>query len=141
GGKPGDAAGDRAACAGIAKQLPPVGPKLSPDQANNAAMAFALGPNSADDWARPLAWIDHALAALAAIEKANAANKDAIGRARHSFLNTRGALLYRAGRFEEAVTALREGMGLHAQGGEFHDWVFLALAKHRLGRAAAARTG
>jgi WD40 repeat protein/Flp pilus assembly protein TadD len=138
--KAGDAAGYRAACAGIAKQLPPVGPKLSLDEANNAAMAFALGPSADDDWAKPLAWIDHALAALAAIEKANAAKKEAIGRARHSFLNTRGALLYRAGRYEEAVTVLREGMGLHAQGGEFHDWVFLALAKHRLGQAASART-
>ena len=44
-------AGYRAACAGIAKRLPPVGPKLSAGEANNAATAFALGPNATDDWA------------------------------------------------------------------------------------------
>ena len=58
--KAGEAAYYKAACAGIAKQLPPVGPKLSPAEANNAAMAFALGPNASDDWTKPLAWIDHA---------------------------------------------------------------------------------
>ena len=34
---------------------------------------------------------------------------------------------------------LREGMGFHPDGGEFHDWVFLALAEHRLGHADAAK--
>ena len=30
------------------------------------------------------------------------------------------------------------GMALHPRGGGFHDWVFLALAEHRLGHAKAA---
>jgi serine/threonine protein kinase/WD40 repeat protein/Flp pilus assembly protein TadD len=136
--KAGDAAGYRAACAGIATRLPPVGPKLVPAEANTAAMAFALGPNATDDWAKPLAWIDHALARLDAAEKANPDNKDDLRRARHAFLNTRGAVLFRAGRFEEAAKVLREGMNLHPDGGEFHDWLFLALAEHRLGHADAA---
>ena len=55
------------------------------------------------------------------------------------FLNTRGAVLFRAGRFGEAAKVLREGMGFHPGGGVFHDWVFLALAEHRLGRADAAK--
>jgi hypothetical protein len=55
------------------------------------------------------------------------------------FVNTRGAVLYRAGRFEEATKALREGMSLHYAGGDFHDWLFLALAEHRLGHAEAAQ--
>jgi hypothetical protein len=83
--------------------------------------------------------MDHALARLAAFEKANPAQKDQIQRARHAFLNTRGAVLYRAGRFEDATKVLREGMRFHPDGGEFEDWLFLALAEHRLGHADAAR--
>jgi serine/threonine protein kinase/WD40 repeat protein/Flp pilus assembly protein TadD len=136
--KAGDAAGYRAACGGIAERLPPVGPKLPAGEANAAAMAFALGPNATGDWTKPVAWIDHALARLAAAEKANPDKKDGLRRERHALLNTRGAVLYRAGRFEESAKTLREGMSFHADGGEFHDWLFLALAEHRLGRAAAA---
>ena len=55
-----------------------VGPKLSDAEANDAAMAFAIGPGATDDWARPLAWIDHALALLDAAEKANPADQEAL---------------------------------------------------------------
>src|SRR5262249_48698286 len=79
--------------------------------------AFALGPNATDDWTRPLAWIDHALARLAEIERANPRAKDQIRQARHAYLNTRGAVLYRAGRFEESAKVLREEMSLHPNGG------------------------
>lgn len=137
--KAGDAAGYRAACGGIADRLPPVGPKLSAEEANNAASAFTLGPGATDDWAKPLAWIDHALARLDAAEKANPGKKDALRRDRHTILNTRGAVLYRAGRFEEAAKVLREGMRFHPDGGEFHDWLFLALAEYRLGRTDAGK--
>src|SRR5262249_51805481 len=133
--KAGDAAGYRAACAGIAERLPPVGPKLNLMEANNAAMAFAVGPGATDDWTKPLGWIDHPLTVLAMIEKENQATKAQIREARHTFLNTRGAVLYRAGRFEEAVKVLRGGMTFPPAGGEFHDWLFLALAEYRLGRA------
>lgn len=102
-------------------------------------MAFALGPDATDDWTRPLAWIDHALARLDEAEKAKPELKDRVREARHAYLNARGAELYRAGRFEEVVKGLREGMALHPWGDEFHDWVFLALAEHRLGHANAAR--
>ena len=33
---------------------------------------------------------------------------------------------------------VRSGMSFHADGGEFHDWLFLALAEQRFGRADAA---
>src|SRR5205823_7687580 len=123
--KAGDAAGYRAACAGIAKQLPPVGSMLSPSDANSAAMAFAVGPNATDDWTKPLAWIDHALVRLAAFEKANPDRKDQVRQFRHVFLNTRGAVFYRAGRFEDAAKVLREGVSHHPEGGVFEDWLFL----------------
>jgi hypothetical protein len=54
-------------------------------------------------------------------------------------LNTLGATLYRAGRFAEAVRRLEEGIqerkGVSLEG----DWVFLAMAHHRLGHHNEAR--
>jgi Flp pilus assembly protein TadD len=136
--KAGDVAGYRAVCAGMAERLPRVDPRASHHEANYAARATTLGPSATDDWTRTLAWTDHALARLAEIEKLRPALKDLIQRERHQFLSTRGAVLYRAGRFAEAAQVLREGMSLHADGGQFHDWVFLALAEHRLGHADAS---
>jgi hypothetical protein len=134
-----DPAAYRAACAGIAKRLSPLDPKLSPREVKTAALAFALGPKATDDWTKPLAWIDHALARLAEIEKANPAAKAQIRQARPAYRTTRAAVLYRARRFESSAKVLREGMRLHPNGGGFHGWVFLALAEHRLGHADAAR--
>jgi serine/threonine protein kinase/WD40 repeat protein/tetratricopeptide (TPR) repeat protein len=137
--KAGDAAGYRVACAGIAKQLPPVGPKLFAVEAYIAATAYTVGPNATNDWTKPLAWIDHAVARLLAFEKANPDKKDALRGERHAFLCTRGAVQFRAGRFEEAAKVLREGMRFHPDGGAFNDWVFLAMAEHRLGHVDAAK--
>jgi serine/threonine protein kinase/WD40 repeat protein/tetratricopeptide (TPR) repeat protein len=134
-----DAAGYRAACAAVANKVPPVGPKLSPDEANNAAMTFALGPNATDDWTKPIAWLDHALEQAVVKEKSSQGKKDELRQNRHTILNTRGAVLFRAGRFAEAAKAIREGMGLHPEGGEFHDWLFLALAEDRLGHSEIAK--
>src|SRR5262249_37054153 len=50
-----------------------------------------------------------------------------------------GAALYRAGRFEDAVKRLGEACRLHAEGGTAWDWLFLAMAEHRLGHDGAAR--
>jgi eukaryotic-like serine/threonine-protein kinase len=137
--KAGDAAGYRAACAGMAEQLPRGDPKRSHHESNSAARATALGPNATDDWPRTLAWTDHALTRLAEIEKARPGLKELIQRERHRFSITRGAVLYRAGRFEEAAKVLREAMSLHPDGSDFHAWLFLALAEHRLGHADAAK--
>jgi WD40 repeat protein/tetratricopeptide (TPR) repeat protein len=137
--KAGDAAGYRAACAGIGPQVPPVGPELTGGVAYDAAMVFTLGPNATDDWTKPMAWIDHCLARLGAYEKANHDRKGRLQREWHLFLRTRGALLFRAGRSEEAAKVLSEAIPYHAQGGDFHNWLFLALAEHRLGHADAAR--
>jgi tetratricopeptide (TPR) repeat protein len=54
-------------------------------------------------------------------------------------INTLGTVLYRAGRFEEAIRKLQEGMKLHGQNGNAWDWLFLAMAHHRLGHASEAR--
>ena len=50
-----------------------------------------------------------------------------------------GGLLYRAGRFDDAVTRLTEAVKLHGNDGTPADWLFLAMAHHRLGRADEAR--
>jgi hypothetical protein len=137
--KVGDAAGFRAACIEIARSLAPVGPALFAYEANSAASAFTIGPNGTDDWTKPLAWMDHALARLDAIEKANPNRKDSLRRERHIYQITRGAVLYRAGRFEESAKVLREGITLHAEGGDYRDWVFLALSEQMLGHGDAAK--
>jgi serine/threonine protein kinase/WD40 repeat protein/Flp pilus assembly protein TadD len=135
----GDAAGYRAACAGMAERLPRGDPRRSHHDSNFAARATVLGPDATKEWASTLAWTDQALGRLAEIEKARPALKELIRRERHRFLNTRGAVLYRAGRFEEAAKVLREALSLLPDGGEFHNGVFLALAEQRLGHADAAK--
>ena len=52
---------------------------------------------------------------------------------------TLGAVLYRVGRFDEAIQRLDEGMKLGGGQGTPQYWAFLALAHHRLGHRAEAR--
>jgi tetratricopeptide (TPR) repeat protein len=54
-------------------------------------------------------------------------------------LITLGAALYRAGRFEEAVRGLEEGIQKKRGVSEAADWVFLAMAHDRLGHHEEAR--
>ena len=55
------------------------------------------------------------------------------GSSKRGYLNTVGAALYRAGRFEDAIYRLEEGIQLGGGTGFPQDWVFLAMAHHRLG--------
>ena len=54
-------------------------------------------------------------------------------------LNTLGAALYRAGRFEDAIHRLEEGIRLRGGTELPQDRVFLAMAHHRLGHRDLAR--
>jgi hypothetical protein len=54
-------------------------------------------------------------------------------------LNTLGAALYRTGRFGEAVRRLEEGIQKNKGVSGPADWVFLAMAHHRLGHHDEAR--
>jgi Flp pilus assembly protein TadD len=135
----GDRTGYKGACAGIAARMPPAGtPQLLGD-ALAAAKAFSLGAGASDDGALPLVWVDRILTGIAARVAADPSQKERLKTLQYLFLHARGALLYRAGRFEEAAKVLREGMSLHSDGGDFADWLFLALAEHRLGHADAVR--
>lgn len=122
----------------MADQLTRGQPKTSHHDSNRAARAATLGPNATNDWTKTLAWTEHALTRLAEIEKARPNLKDLILRERHSFLNTRGAVLFRAGRFQEAAEVLQEAMRVLSDGGEVRSAFFGALVEARLGHAEAA---
>ncbi len=55
-----------------------------------------------------------------------------------AYWNTLGVAHYRDGDWSAAVDALEESMRLRS-GGDPYDWLFLAMARHRLGDAAEAR--
>jgi len=98
----------------------------NPYTANTVAWSCAMAPDAVADREAPVR-----LAELA-VNGAPEAQKP-------MYLNTLGAALYRAGRFQEAISRLEEGM--RQSGGEgFEDWTFLALAHHRLGHDVEAHS-
>jgi WD40 repeat protein/serine/threonine protein kinase/tetratricopeptide (TPR) repeat protein len=119
----GDRAGLRQACTEL---LARYGSVTNLSTANMVAWSCALGPEAVADREAPIG-----LAELA-VNRAQAASRPA-------FLNTLGAALYRAGRFQEAINRLEEG--IRKRGGESlpEDWSFLALAHHGLGHHTEAR--
>jgi hypothetical protein len=54
-------------------------------------------------------------------------------------LNTLGAVLYRAGRSDEAIARLNESVKASGGNGAPSDWVFLAMAHHKNGNGDEAR--
>jgi tetratricopeptide (TPR) repeat protein len=123
----GDAPGYRRTCAALLRGTGRPLEKLPPEAANGVAWAAALGPGGAADYG-PLA---QALEQIVAREKN--------GSRRHEYLNTLGAVLYRAGRHREAVARLEEGVAAKGGKGDPADWALMALAHHGLGDPAKAR--
>jgi serine/threonine protein kinase/WD40 repeat protein/tetratricopeptide (TPR) repeat protein len=136
--KASDQAGYRRICADWIESLPPVGRGLGPMLANSVAMACALGPDAVSTWAKPLALIEHALRWLRAARLA-LEQQQRFQSIRHALLNTHGAVLYRAGRYPDAVARLKESMAAHGKGGTVQDWLFLALAHHQMKQVDEAR--
>jgi eukaryotic-like serine/threonine-protein kinase len=98
-----------------------------PELANSVAWSCVLAPGSVTDIESP-------------VRLAEMAVKDTVDPGqRHVTLNTLGAALYRAGRFELAASRLNEA--IDARGGleDPLDWPFLAMAHHRLGHRDEAR--
>jgi tetratricopeptide (TPR) repeat protein len=142
----GDTNGYRRACTRL---LGKFGQRGDSRFANNVAWTCILAPEAVEDREAVVR------CARAAVK---AASKDSD---KHSRLNTLGAVIYRAGRFEEAVGYLNDAMkalpelggpllridpssygGVSAgptPGGDAWDWLFLAMAHHRLGHVAEAR--
>ncbi len=93
--------------------------------ATRIAWACALGPDAAADPAVP-------------VRLAEAGLQGADDPSKAAYLNTLGATLYRAGRFDEAIRRLEEAIQERKSPGPL-DWAFLALAHQRLGHRDLAR--
>ena len=85
----------------------------------SAASVFALGPEGLDDYRVPIAWMESRLSAAPAPEP----------EARHLFSNAIGGLLLRAGRTDEAIVRVNEGIAAMKKDLQLPgDWTYLALA-------------
>ena len=117
----GDTKGYRDTCAALLGRF---GPDADPGTANSVAWCCALGPDAVHDLSQP----------VRLAEKAVAESSGECWR-----LNTLGAVLYRAGAYDDAIKRLEEAMKAHSQGGTSLDWLFLAMAHQSAGRPEEAR--
>ena len=99
--------------------------KTVPADRGKIAWHCVLIPNAVDDLNQVLALADQAVAAKRS----------------YAAVNTQAAALYRAGRYEESLQRLKESTGLSEdKRGTPYDWLFEAMAAHKLGRKADAAT-
>jgi WD40 repeat protein len=94
--------------------------------ANDVAWFCVLGPLADASREAPIRLVEPIVADKTAPPRSDA-------------LNTLGAAMYRAGRYKEAVRWLRESVQAGGGEGVPQDWVFLAMAYHRLGDHQAGR--
>jgi tetratricopeptide (TPR) repeat protein len=120
----GDTAGYRRLCTGLLRAAAQAG--LSPLSANTIAWTCTLGPGAVEDYGPAVTLAEQAVAA-------------ARGEARHLFLNTLGAVLYRAGRYQEALERLNEAVAAKEGTGVVQDWLFLAMVHHQLRKPGEAK--
>ena len=118
----GDRAGLRQACSDL---LARYGTVTNPFTANTVAWTCSLGPDLVADRETPVRLAEAALAAFPTAQKP-------------IVMNTLGAALYRAGRFEESIHWLEEGIRKRGDESLPQDWAFLAMAHHQLGHRAEA---
>jgi hypothetical protein len=115
-----DSAGYRAGCSALVSQFKG---EERPGFVEPVAWACALGPQTLADW-RPM---------VRAVEAAvRQRPEDA------ELRKTLGAALVRAGRARDAIAALQESIRVNGHGGNAFDWLFLALAHHRIGHVREA---
>jgi tetratricopeptide (TPR) repeat protein len=118
----GDQAGLRQVCSDL---LGRHGNMTDPQTSNSITRSCVLGPDSVADREAPVRLAEAALEGFPTDEKSAA-------------MNTLGAALYRAGRFEASIRCLEEGIQKREGTSLPQDWVFLALAHDRLGHRAEA---
>jgi WD40 repeat protein/Flp pilus assembly protein TadD len=118
----GDRAGYSAACATMLKRF---GKVKDPSVANQIAWTCALAPDALADLTLA---VDLTRMAVRTNPKEWAMH------------NTLGAVLYRAGQDADAIKELNKAIRLNPAGGTVHDFLFLAMAHHRLGKPADARS-
>lgn len=117
----GDLAGYRRYCAEVLDRFAGTG---DTQMSNQVAWTCALAPGAVPDQTR---LVDLAKATVAA------------GAGNLAFLNTLGAVLCRAGRYEEAIGYLERSMAAQFGSQSPFDWLFLALAHQGLGHDVEAR--
>jgi tetratricopeptide (TPR) repeat protein len=145
----GDIDGYRKACTRLLKDF---GQRKVPDTADAVAWTCILAPDAVEDREAVVRCAQWALMKAA---------RKRFDKDKHALLQTLGAATYRAGRFQEAIghlndalKALPEPIGPRlssdpkayggvssgpAPGGDAPDWLFQAMAHHRLGHAEEAR--
>jgi predicted Zn-dependent protease len=125
--KAGDRAGYREACtADMACQGPD--PTVVWN-ALSAASLFALGAEGLDGYRVPISWFQSRLSATPALRL----------EFKHYFSNILGGLLLRAGRIDEAIARVNEGIAVAKSSELPTDWAYLALAQARNGNLDEAR--
>jgi eukaryotic-like serine/threonine-protein kinase len=110
----------------VAAQLRKHGQTTNAFQANELAWNSALSPGPLVDREEAVRLAEIALNGMPPAQK-------------HLVLNTLGAALYRASRFEEAIRRLEEAIRKRNGAEEPLDWPFLAMAHQRLGHHHEAR--
>ena len=88
-----------------------------------------MGAKGLDDYRVPIAWMESRLSAVPA--------PSPLGR--HYLSNALGGLLLRAGRLDEAIARIQEGLAAATDMQIPTDWTYLALAHARKGKLAEAR--
>ncbi len=116
----GDDAGYRRICGRIVETFLRGG---DANQVNNAVWICAVGPAAVKDFGPLVRELTRVLGPQPDADR----------------LNTLGALLYRAGRFEDAVKRLEQAIARRDKVGTVHDILFLAMAHQRLGHGDEAR--
>ena len=125
--KAGDQSGYREACAAVLARNGPE-PTVVWDEVN-AASVLALGAGGLNDYRVAMAWFQRRLAAVPAPPPFY----------RHFFSSLLGGLLLRAGRVDEAIVRLNEGLAASKEPEIPNDSALLAMAHARKGEPAAAR--
>jgi WD40 repeat protein/Flp pilus assembly protein TadD len=97
----------------------------NPAFADEVAWICAIGPQAVPD-------LEPAVELARLAVRANPKN--------HYPRNTLGAILIRAGQYQEAVRELNEAIKLHGRGGTSWNFLFLAMAHHQLGKQSEARS-
>ncbi len=120
----GDQAGWRASCAALLDRF---GGTIEPSTANSVAWDCAKGPDAAVDPGVPVRLAEIGVRGVTARPTSPTS------------WNTLGRRLYRAGRYDEAIRRLEEGIQLRRGESLPQDWEFLAMAHHRLGHLDEAR--
>ncbi len=117
----GDEKGYRRTCADMLERF---GKTETPRIANNVAWVCSYAPGAVAD-------LTPAIELAAKVARSHPK--------KYATLNTEGAILFRAGKYPEAVAKLNAARREHPRGGAPFDYLFLALAHHHLKHSDEAR--